>query len=297
MSIVLAQTGSNIDELVDVTNVTAWDVLWAVLLITGGIAIASLARRLIRKRLVSSSLPPGTVNLLAKVVGWTVIVIAIVFAMPLLGIDVTPVYFLVILAAVVMVVSGRTLIENYGAGVVLQSEGNFKPGDEVAMMDHRGKVLEVSSRVVKLETLDGRLVILSNVSVLADPLVVFTKRPERRSELIVGLAYGTDLDRARQVLGDATVGVPGVLATPPPEVFVSEFADSSINFLVWFWHASDFQSEYETTDQVARSLERACRDYGLTISFPQRTLWWGDTQTPDSEQDDDSSPGSRRRDP
>ena len=62
-------------------------------------------------------------------------------------------------------------------------------------MDHRGKVLEVSSRVVKLETLDGRLVILSNVSVLADPLVVFTKRPERRSELIVGLAYGTDLDR------------------------------------------------------------------------------------------------------
>lgn len=156
-------------------------------------------------------------------------------------------------------------------------------------MNHTGKVLEVSSRVVKLETLDGRRVVLSNTSVLADPLVVFTKRPERRSELTVGLAYGTDLDRARRVLGDAAVGVTGVLATPPPEVFVSEFADSSINFLVWFWHASDLQSEYEATDQVARSLERACREAGLTISFPQRTLWWGESDKPDSDRSDDIS--------
>jgi len=296
MSMVIAQSGSNVDELIDVTDVTPWDVLWAVLLIAGGIAFASLVRRLIRKRLGLTSLPMGTVNLLTKVVGWTVIAIAIVFALPLLGIDVTPVYFLVVLAGVVLVVSGKTLIENYGAGVVLQSEGNFEPGDQIATMNHRGMVLEVSSRVVKLETLDGRQVILSNVSVLADPLVVFTKRPKRRSELIVGLAYGTDLDRARQVLRDAAVAVPDVLTTPPPEVFVSEFGDSSINFLVWFWHASDFQSEYETTDQVARSLERACVDHGLTISFPQRTLWWGETQTPESDQEDDSSQAPRRQD-
>lgn len=140
---VIAQSGSNVDELIDVTEVTPWDVLWAVLLIIGGIAIASLARRLMRNRLGLTSLPTGTVNLLAKVIGWTVIVIAIVFALPLLGIDVTPVYFLVILAGVVLVVSGRTLIENYGAGVVLQSEGNFEPGDQIETMDHKGKVLSL----------------------------------------------------------------------------------------------------------------------------------------------------------
>ena len=275
MWIVLGQTGSNIDELVDVTDVTGWDLVWAAVLIMGGIALASLARRPIRKRLTETNLPAGTVNLLTKLVGWAIIVIGIVFALPLLGVDVTPIFVLVILIAVVVVVSGKTLIENYGAGVVLQSEGNFEPGDQVASGNHQGKVLEVSSRVVKLETLDGRLVVLSNVSVLSDPLVVFTERPERRTELIVGLAYGTDLDRALQVLGDATAEVPGVLTSPLPEVFVSEFADSSINFLVWFWHASDLQSEYEATDQVARSLDRACREHGLTIAYPQRTLWWG----------------------
>jgi small-conductance mechanosensitive channel len=278
MWIVLAQTGTNVDELVDVTNVTAWDLLWAALLIIGGIALANLARRPIRKRLTKTNLPPGTVNLLTKLVGWSVIVLGIVFALPLIGIDVTPIFFLVLLVGAVVVVSGKTLIENYGAGVVLQSEANFEPGDQVEAGQHQGKVLEVSSRVVKLETLDGRRVVLSNVSVLADPVVVFTKRPERRSELVVGLAYGTDLDRARQVLGEATAGVPGVLTTPEPEVFVSEFADSSINFLVWFWHASDLQSGYEATDQVARALARACRDNGLTIAFPQRTLWWGEAE-------------------
>lgn len=129
MSMVLGQTGSNVDELIDVTNVTAWDLLWAALLIAGGIALASLARRPIRKRLAKTNLPTGTVNLLTKILAWTVIVVAVVFALPLLGIDVTPFYLLVILTGVVIVVSGRTLIENYGAGVVLQSEGNFEPGD------------------------------------------------------------------------------------------------------------------------------------------------------------------------
>jgi len=278
---VLGQTGTNVDELIDVSNVTPWDALWAVLLVVGGIAFAGLLRRPLRNRLGATNLPPRTVNLLVKTVGWGIIITGIIFALPFLGVDVTPVYFLVIVIGVVTVVSGKSLIENYGAGVILQSEGNFEPGDQVATVRHQGKVIEVSSRVVKIETLDGRRVVIPNSAVLSESLVIYTKRAERRSELIVGLAYGTDLDVAKQVLREAARQATGVLTEPATEVFVSEFADSSINFRVWFWHASDFESGYEVTDHVARALDQACRQNGLTISFPQRTLWWGEPQEPD----------------
>jgi len=285
MQVILGQAVTdNIEEIVDVSAITAWDVLWAFLLILGGVIVSRLIRRPLRHRLAKrTSLPEGPINLLTKIVGWGVISVAVVFALPYLGVSVTPVLVLVLLAGVVLVVSGRGIVENYGAGVVLQAEGQFGPGDQIATNGQIGNVIRVSSRVVMLETLDGRHLVIPNTSVLTDPMEVLTTRPERRSELVVGLAYGTDLESARAILADATADASGVMLEPAVEVFVSEFGESSIDFLVWFWHRSDLQSAYEAKDAVARALDQACKENRLTISFPQRTLWLGnnqDQQTP-----------------
>lgn len=282
MPTILGQTVTTpVDELVDITRVTPWDIVWALLLVFGGVLAASLLRRFIRSRFKESRIDPGLVNLLVKISGWIVIVVAVVFALPLVGVDVTPLYLILILVAAVTVVSGRTLMENYGAGVVLQAEANFGPGDQIVTTGHAGEVMEVSSRIVKLRTLDGRTVAVPNATVMANPLEVVTTRPTRRSELVVGLQYGTDLNRARKVLRRAAQKADGVVDAPPVEVHTSLFGDSSIDFLVWYWHESDMQSGYEVTDSVARSINQACADEGLTIAFPQRTLWWGAPAEPD----------------
>lgn len=74
---------------------------------------------------------------------------------------------------------------------------------------------------------------------------------------------------------EAARGASGVVHDPAVQVHVSEFDDSSINFLVWFWHSSDLQSGYETTNNVAEAVDEACKKNGLTIAFPQRTIWTG----------------------
>ena len=153
----------------------------------------------------------------------------------------------------------RVLIENYGAGVLLQSEGHFQPKDLVVTNDHMGRVIEVSSRVTTLETIDGRKLVLPNTSVLSAPLEVLTSAPTRRTEMTVGLQYGTNLDEAVEVITEAAASPEAVVDSPPVEVYVSEFGESSINFIVWYWHASDFRSSLQATDAVARSIDRACR--------------------------------------
>lgn len=277
MPTTLGQTiNTEIDELIDISAVTPWDFLWATLVIAAGIVLAGLLRRAIRSQFAQSNLDESLLSLLAKVAGWATISLAVVFALPFLGVDFTPVYLFILLAAAVVVVSGKTLIENYGAGVVLQAEATFEPGDQIVTMGHQGRVIEVSSRIVELETLDGRKLVLPNVSVMGNSVEVLTSRPGRRSELVVGLEYGIDLDRAREILRDAAQAAPGVLDEPPVEVHATEFGESSIDFLVWYWHASDLRSAYEATDEVVRSINRACAHSGLTIAFPQRTLWWGE---------------------
>ena len=267
---------SGVEELVDTTYVTGWDVLWAALTVLAGLAGARIARRATSRALSAvSGLQENVINLSAKLIGWFVLTVAIVFALPFIGVDTGPVVIVVLFVAAMAVLSGRVLLENFGAGVILQTEGTFKPDDQIETNDCVGKVIEVSSRAVKIEALDGRRVVIPNTSVLRGSVVNLTAQSERRSQLVVGLEYGTDLEAARELLLAAAQGAAGVRTDPPARVFVSAFGESSIDFLIWFWHDSDILSGYEATDAVARNVDLACREHGLTIAFPQRTLWWG----------------------
>lgn len=272
---------SGVQELIDPTNVTPWDVLWAILTLLGGIVVARLVRTALRRSLPRvTGLPENIIGLVAKIAGWAVVGLAIVLALPFVGVDTAPLAIVILLIAALVVLSGRVLLENYGAGVILQGEATFVPGDQIDTRDCIGRVVEVSSRAVKIESIDGRSMIIPNTSVLSEPVTNLTARAERRSELVVGLRYGTNLDAAREVLIAATREAPGVLDEPDVDVFVSLFDDSAVTFLVWFWHASDLRSAYATTDAVARSIDRALRRNEMTIAFPQRTLWWGDGTAP-----------------
>jgi small-conductance mechanosensitive channel len=273
---------SGVEELIDTTNVTGWDFLWAGLTVLAGFVLARLARRATHGALSAvDNLPENLINLSTKLAGWAVITVAIVLALPFIGVDTGPVFIVVLFVAALTVLSGRVLLENFGAGVILQTEGTFQPGDQIKTNECIGQVVEVSSRAVRIEAIDGRAIVVPNISVMGSSVVNLTAEPHRRSDMVVGLVYGTVLDTAREVLATATRNAAGVSADHPVEVFVSNFGDSSIDFLVWYWHDSDILSQYRVTDEVARAIDRACRDNGLTIAFPQRTLWWGE-QPPES---------------
>lgn len=268
---------SGVEELIDTTYVTGWDVLWAALTVLAGFVGARIARRAAHHALSAvPDLPENLIGVSTKLIGWGIITVAIVLALPFVGVDTGPVVIFVLVLAALAVLSGRVLLENFGAGVILQTEGTFKPEDQIETNDCVGEVVEVSSRAVKIKALDGRLIVIPNNSVLRGSVVNLTAQSERRSQLVVGLEYGTDLETAREVLLAAAQNAAGVHSDPPVSVFVSTFGESSIDFLVWYWHDSNILSGYEVTDAVARSIDQACREHGLTIAFPQRTLWWGE---------------------
>ncbi len=81
------------------------------------------------------------------------------------------------------------------------------------------------------------------------------------------------------MLLDARRSTEEVHEKPAPEAEVHEFADSSISFAVRYWHPADIASRWRVRSSVAISVKRALDEAGITIPFPQRTVWFGPGRT------------------
>jgi len=239
-----------IEDFVNADQLTFWDFAWAALIIGGTFLLSRLARRLVRK--ILRRFPHVTDEhafLIARASGCVV-------------------FF-----------AGRRLMDNFSSGLVLQGTPMFAPGDQIVTESGTGTVLEITGRTVVLNTIDGQNVHIPNKMVIDSPVVNLTELGGRRSTLQVGVAYGTDLDHAKQVLEDAAKECEFAHLEPPPEALVAEFSDHSVVFQLLFWHNPFVLDQYRATDGIARSIARAFAHHGIVIAFPQRTLWWGD---PDS---------------
>lgn len=270
---------TRIEEMVDVTRVSPWDPLWAILVLAAGVLVGWVVRNLLRRGLSRSELPPNVVDLFGTVAMWSIVGFATLIALSLVGFVVAPVVVGIALIVIVFVVTGRMILENFGAGITLQTRAPFQPGDEIDTQDILGKVIEVNSRVVVIDTIDQRRIYVPNAAVLSGPIVNLTEHEYRMSTIDVELIYGTDLDRARETLLLAIESCSSVAVEPAPEVQVTSFRASGIGFAARFWHAPDILAERTSIDEVARAIDRAVKSHDLHVAFPQRTLWWGAPET------------------
>ena len=116
---------------------------------------------------------------------------------------------------------------------------------------------------------------VANSEVLTIPIINLTRELLRRSELAVGVAYDTNLDRATEVLIDAVGRVQRISRSPEPWVMLRQFGDSSIDFTIYYWHRSDVPSELAATHDLMLAVHHALADAGITIAFPQMVVWPG----------------------
>lgn len=238
----------------------------------GSVVAAALVRRLLPRALDrDANRHVGVV--LGRFLGLVIVAVGIVYAFGILGIRIGPLLGALGVGGVAIAFAAQDILQNLIAGVLLQIRRPLRVGEQVASGDHEGIVVDVNLRTTVLHTYDGLVVYLPNADVLKQAIVNYTRTPQSRTSLTVGLAYDTDLGAAREVLIQACLDADGVHAKPPPEVWVEEFADSSINLAVRFWHAADIASRWRVRSAVAVSAKRALDRAGMTIPFPQRVLW------------------------
>ena len=233
------------------------------------IAVSRIARSLLGKALGSGF----AAILTARVIGYLLFLIGLVYTLNALGVQVGPLLGALGLGGLVLALALQKFVENFVGALILQTRRPFTVGDTVELDGRIGVVTDVDSRTVVMRGLDGSMIRVPNGSVLATSIVTLTREPFRRSELAVGVAYDTNLEEATRVLTDAAERVRPAPDAPAPAVVLREFGASSIDYTIFFWHASDVPSEYRARHDLMLAVHHALADAGITIAFPQLVVW------------------------
>lgn len=263
------------DAIVDALQSDGQDaVAWAT---AGGVLVGAIIVSIIVKFAVRTALSrridSALAELISRLLGYVIVVIGVVYSLESLGVAIGPVLGALGIAGIALAFAFQDILENFVAGILLQLKRPFTYGDQVSIDDYEGTVQSVDSRLVTIRTPDGETVMIPSATVIKANINNYTQFGRRRTTVPVGVAYGTDLELAQQVLTDAVSNASGVLDAPVPEVLFEAFGASSIDFVVRFWHDPGIASEWETRSSVGMSIERALDRADITIPFPQRTLW------------------------
>lgn len=256
-----------LSELVAHPSVRAFAILVA------GMLLVRLISAAVHRRVVSSGSPHWAlvVRKMVAYVGTTVVLLSTARA---LDIDLTALVATAGVATIAVGFAAQTSLSNLIAGLFLLVDRPFQVGDTVELEGRLGVVQEISLLSTLMRTFDSILVRWPNEVVLKSTITNYTRYPARRIDLRVGVAYGSDLVRARAVLLDAVSSLDRVLLEPAPNVVTCGFLDSAVDLEVRAWVAQpDFLAG--RTD-VTEAVHRALQDAGIEIPFPQLKLWRGD---------------------
>jgi len=187
-----------------------------------------------------------------------------------LEVNIGPVLAIIGAAGFVIAFALQNSLSNFASGILMLVYRPFDLGDTIRVAGVLGKVESMNLLSTQLRTPDNQLVIVPNNSVWGDVITNVTGITQRRVDLVFGIGYGDDIDKAQMILEDIVNGHKSVLKDPEPVVKLHELADSSVNFICRPWvKPDDYWNVYW---DITREVKRRFDAEGVTIPFPQRDV-------------------------
>lgn len=167
----------------------------------------------------------------------------------------------------------QNVVNNLVSGVILAFEKPMQTGDVIELGTRIGTVKEIGIRSSKITTYDGSVIIVPNGDFISQQLINWThSNSYRRIELIVGVSYGTDLEKAKQLIDNVLKETEGVMSHPPAAILVHDFAESAVLFRILFW-TNNYDSWTTLKSSVLSAVYKEFADNSITIPFPQRDIY------------------------
>lgn len=262
-------------------------ILFAAAILLVCVLVGRLLRPLVRARLRRRGRPSFTrvfTALYGVVVGAVGFLVAMTAAFP--SVEVADVLAGLGIVSVAVGFAFKDVLENLLAGVLLLLRDPFQSGDQIVVAGHEGVVEGVTVRETLLRTPDGRRVLIPNATVYTSPLEVQTHFAKVRSSFTVGIAPGSDVERATAIARDALHAVPGVAPDPPAEVLAVSWTAESVELQCRFWTGAYSRERTAALDGAVRAVHRAFVATGVPLPTDHLLVEMADgTSAPTPEPD------------
>jgi small conductance mechanosensitive channel len=256
-----------IDQLIDASIIYVPKIIMALIIWFVGIWIIRIfihgTEQTLDKRNIDASLKPfvkGLVSVLLKV-------LLVISVLSTIGIQMTSFVAIIGAAGLAVGLALSGTLQNFAGSVIILIFRPYKVGDFIEAQSFNGTVSEIHIFNTVLKTPDNKTVIIPNGKLSNSPLINFSTEPRRRVDWVFGIAYGDDVDKAKEIITLLAAEDERILQDPPLFLALSKLGDSSVNITVRAWvEAADYWNVFF---QMNERVYKVFAEEGLNIPFPQ----------------------------
>jgi small conductance mechanosensitive channel len=179
----------------------------------------------------------------------------------------------------------RDILQNFLAGILILLTEPFQIDDQIVFKEFEGTVENIQTRATTIRTYDGRRIVIPNSELFTNSLTVNTAFDNRRLEYDIGIGYGDDIDRAKQLILQAIHETEGVFSQPAPDTIVVDLAASTVNIRARWWIKPPRRAPaLDLQDSVLTAIKNKLTANGIDMPFPtQQILFHDQTEGTDGD--------------
>ncbi len=238
-----------------------------------GTRLIKLVRKILKKSLERANADRGVVQFLDAFVKAALYIVLIFMLAMSFGLDAAGVVAILGSAGVAIGLALQGSLSNLAGGLLILLLKPFKVGDFITESTHNqsGTVEEIGLFYTKIQMPDNKIVVMPNGMLANNGIVNATALQKRRMDVTVGIAYDSDIKKAKEALFEVLQKDEAVLKEEEMLVFVDNLADSSIilNVRCWFRNEDYWEGKWRITERVKYALDEA----EIEIPFPQMDIW------------------------
>ena len=242
----------------------------AIIVLFVGVWICRLIRKFVRRLMIARSVDITIQNFVNELLRWVLYIILFLTVIQKVGVPVSSFLGALAAAGVAIGLALQGSLSNFAGGIMLLILKPFRIGDSIEAKGHIGTVERIGMFYTTIIKFGNERVIIPNGPLFSDNIINYSQNPTRRDNIIVGIGYGSDLKKAKEILYSLTQSCPTALQDPAPVVYVNELADSSVNFTVRVWSKTEhyWDTHFYLIEQIKLTFDRE----GIEIPFPQRDV-------------------------
>lgn len=259
------------------TTIAPADVGIALLVFFLGLYITRLTKKTLRERVLPQTrLNRGLRDSISTGVGYLGIVLALIFGVTTLGVDLSNIALIAGALSVGIGFGLQSIVNNFISGIILLIERPLKVGDWVIIGNNEGFVRRISVRSTEIETFRQSAAIIPNAEILSTAVINLTHNDKKgRVEVTVGVDYASDSERVRDILLKCAREQTDIDAYPAPQVLFKDFgADAMIFQLRAF--ISNIENRIRVESDLRFSIDRAFREAKIVIPWAQHEISFRD---------------------
>lgn len=256
-----------VEKMMEALTLYGMKIIAAVVIIVVGLWISKIIKNCFVKTLQKKEVDPTLVGFFASMLHGGLVIFVVISAISKLGVQTTSFVAVIGAAGLAVGLALQGSLSNFAAGILLILFKPFKVGNFVKAGGEAGVIVEVGIFTTEMKTPDNVQIIIPNATIMGSAITNVSAHPTRRIDMTLGVGYGDDLNKAKQIMEDLLSTDERVLKDPVVTIAVANLGDSSVEFVIRPWvNSADY---WAVKSDFIKAVKEKFDAEGISIPYPQ----------------------------